>query len=96
MAIAIGDKVYLEVHAYHHYLGEVSEILGTRRVALINASKIHNCSRSWEEFFRDGAGTDTTYDYVGDVLDAGYIDAIRWRHELPKPKKVDSGKRGRR
>lgn len=87
MSIKIGDKVYLTAHAYFHYLGEVTEILGVRRVALKNASKIHSCSRSWEDFFRNGCKEDTTSNYVGNVLDVGYIDAIEWLHDLPKPKK---------
>jgi hypothetical protein len=64
----------------------VTEILGTRRLALKDASKIHNCQRSWELFFRDGCKSDTRYDYVGNVLDVGYIDVIEWNHDLPKPK----------
>jgi hypothetical protein len=87
MSLKVGDKVYLEAHAYFHYLGEVSEVLGVRRVALKNASKIHNCKRPWEDFFRDGCKDDTKYDYVGNVLDTGYVDAIEWKHDLPKPKK---------
>ncbi len=83
MALKVGDKVYLTAHAYFHYLGEVSEILGTRRVALVKASKIHSCQRNWEAFFRDGVKNDTKSDYVGNVLDVGYIDAIEWNHELP-------------
>lgn len=86
MAVHVGQKVYVEAHAYFHYLGEVSEILGTRRIALKNASKIHNCQRPWEAFFREGAKRDTRYDYVGNVLDVGYIDVIEWKHELPLPK----------
>lgn len=91
--VEVGDTVYLEEHAYFHVIGEVTEILGTRRVSLKNASKIHNCARGWEDFFRDGHGTDTTYDFVGEIMDCTYIDAIRWNHPLPEPHAKKGGHR---
>jgi hypothetical protein len=87
MSVKVGDKVYLIAHAYFHFLGEVSEILGVRRVSLLNASRIHSCSRSWELFFRDGCKDDTRSDYVGTVKDVSYITAEEWKHALPEPKK---------
>jgi hypothetical protein len=86
MAIHVGDKVYLRAHAYCHYLGEVSEILGVRRVSLKNASIVYSCARGWEDFFRDGCGNDTKSFYVGNVLDTGYYSCEEWQHPLPKPK----------
>ena len=87
MAMKVGDKVYLFVHAYYHILGEVTEILGVRRVALRNASLIWSCRRDWEQFFRDGCKNDTTSHYVGDVTDVGYFMACAWHHELLKLKR---------
>lgn len=92
MSIKVGDRVYLIVHAYHHYIGEVVEILGVRRVALGNASKIHSCNRGWEEFFLEGIGDDTRYDYVGGMPDLAYMIAHEWNHDLPGAKKT-RGKR---
>jgi hypothetical protein len=88
MSVEVGMKVYVEAHAYHHYLGEVSEVLGIRRIALINASKVISCRRGWEDFFAQGCQNDTTTQYVGTVLDCGYIDVIAWNHDLPRPKRT--------
>ena len=86
MSVKVGDKVYLVAHAYYHVLGEVTEVLGVRRVALKDASYVYSCRRSWEEFFRDGVKTDTVTHYWGELPDVGYILAVKWNHELPRPK----------
>lgn len=85
--IQAGDKLYIITHAYHHYIGEVTEVLGIQRVALKDCIKVHSCSRKIEDFFRDGCKQDTTYDYVGVKPDVRFFDCTAWNHKIPGPKK---------
>jgi hypothetical protein len=84
MAVKVGERYYFIAHAYFHYLGTVSEVLGVRRVALRDAIQVHSHSGNWTEFFRRGITTGTKYDVIGDIPDVGYIAAIAWKHELPE------------
>lgn len=85
--IKVGDKIYALAHCYYHILGEVSEVLGVRRVALKNAVQVHSCQRNWTLFFADGFRSDTNFDVIGDVPDIGYMYAVAWNHEIPKARK---------
>ena len=81
--VNVGDTVYLIAHAYFHYVGRVTAILGVRRVALAEAVQVHSCDRSWTAFFKDGFKEDTRYDVVGTMPDVGYAVAIEFRHPVP-------------
>ncbi len=85
--LKVGDKVYIISHAYHHYIGEVTEVLGVMRVALKNAIKVHSCPRNIEDFFSSGCKADTNYDYVGVKPDVRYFDSTAWNHKIPGPNK---------
>ena len=84
MAIEIGKTYYFMPHAYHHWIGELVEILGGNRFVLNNVRRIQSCRRGWSEFFRDGAGTDTTYTTWPDgfVVD-GSFGIAPWNHKIP-------------
>lgn len=84
MALQVGDKVYIIVHPYYHFLGEVTEILGVRRAAFQNMVQIHSDSRGWSQFFAKGVGKETRYDVIGESPDVGYLLAHRWNHPIPK------------
>lgn len=81
-----GDKLYVIVHAYFHYLCEVVEVLGVRRISARRVVQVHSCERSWTEFFRTGCGKDTKYDIVGEAPDMPYLVAFRWPHAIPEVK----------
>ena len=81
-----GDRVYLIVHAYHHYLAEVVEVLGVRRGHFTDMVKIHSSDRNWTDFFALGVSKGTKYDVIGEGLDISYIAAFRWDHDLPRSK----------
>ena len=83
----VGEKYYFIVHAYHHFIGEVVEILGTQRVKVINCIRVQSCGRGWTEFFEDGCKNDTTYTHWPDGKEFTYIDATPWNHPIPKRKK---------
>lgn len=79
-----GDKYYFVNHAYHHYIGEVIEILGVKHCKLINVVKIHSCRRNWTQFFADGMRDDTQYDVIPDGHEInGYINLTPWHHDIP-------------
>ena len=78
--VEIGKSYYFIQHAYYHIVGEVTEIIGVRRVALKNAVKIHSCKRNWTEFLKDGFKKDTQFDVIGNIADTSYISAYEWNH----------------
>jgi hypothetical protein len=78
-----GDKLYLISHPYYHYLGEVVEVLGVRRVALRDVVQVHSDGRGWTAFFAQGVGPQTKYDVIGDAPDVGYLACFAWRHPIP-------------
>ena len=82
-----GDRVYLIAHPYYHYLGEVAEVLGVRRVSLRGVVQVHSDSRGWTRFFAEGLGEETTYDVIGESPDVGYLVCHRWPHEIPTTKR---------
>ena len=81
----VGKKYYIIEHAYYHVIGEVIAVLGPRTVRLKNCIQIHSCPRSWTEFFRDGAKSDTRFDHLSSEHTTQ--DAIRydiWEHPIPR------------
>lgn len=83
MSIEVGKRYYFVAHAYFHYVGTVTEVLGIRRVALADVVQVHSCGRSWTDFFKDGFKADTRYDVIGTVPDLTYLWAIAWAHKIP-------------
>ncbi len=81
----VGQTYYFITHAYYHYLGEVAEILGVRRVACRRVVQIHSDSRTWTEFFRVGCRDGKTkLDVIGEAADMSYIAAFVWHHDIPE------------
>ncbi len=86
----VGDRVYILLHAYHHLVGEVAEVLGYRSVRLTNVAWIYSCQRDWTAFFRDGPGNDTVYHSWPDGEVHDYLAAFDWKHPL-FPRKEETG-----
>lgn len=81
----VGERYYFIAHAYHHYIGEVVEVLGKNHFVLRNVVKVHSCGRSWTEFFRDGLKNDTKFDVMPDGKELiGVFDITPWPHEIPR------------
>lgn len=87
MAVEKGKTYYFIAHAYWHFIGEVTEILGVRRVACRRVIQVHSCQRDWTRFFREGVKkSDTKFDVIGETPDMGYIVAHAWNHPIPESK----------
>jgi hypothetical protein len=84
--VKVGDTVYLWSHAYLRVVGEVSEVLGQRRVSLVRASIVQGDSGNYTEFFGRGVSGKTEIQYIGTVGDIAYLAAFEFNHPLPGPK----------
>lgn len=85
MSVEVGKRYYIMQHAYHHFLGEVTEILGKNSLVLKNVRRIYSCQRGWTEFFRDGCGDDTIYTIFPDGYEIhNYMSAAPWKNSIPK------------
>lgn len=85
--IEVGKKYYFIVHAYFHYLGEVMEVISSRRVKIRNVIQVHSCARNWTQFFADGCKDDTQYDVLPDGVEFDYsLPVTPWPHEIPTTK----------
>ena len=83
--VETGKRYYFFVHAYHHFLGEVVEVIGRKEVVLRNVVRVHSCKRGWRDFFRDGCKDDTIYAAFPDGTSvSGWMVAVPWLHEIPK------------
>ncbi len=78
----VGGKYYIISHAYFHYLGEVTEILGPKMVALKHVVQIHSSKKSWTKFFTDGLGPDDSFDVMADMPMCSVINAFEWAHPI--------------
>lgn len=84
MSVKIGEKYYFIQHAYHHFLGEVVEVLGKNSVTVKNVIRVYSCSRGWTEFFRDGCRKDTTYTVWPDGHAIhNFQSSTPWCHLIP-------------
>lgn len=80
----VGERYYFITHAYHHFVGEIAEVLGRNYFVLCRVRKVHSCRRGWEEFFRDGFGDDTQYAVCPDGAEVeGSCVKFPWRHDIP-------------
>lgn len=86
--VEIGKCYYFVAHAYYHYIAEVTEIIGVRRVATRNTIQLHSCPRGWSEFLRNGCQTDTNYSVIGEIAEVSFIIAIPWKHDVPTEPRV--------
>lgn len=84
--LKIGDKIYYITHAYYHYVGEITEILGVRRCAFKNVVQIHSDSKNWTEFFKNGITSTTKFDVMPDSPDDTFFKCFIWKHKIPKEK----------
>lgn len=83
----VGKRYYFIVHAYHHFIGEVVEILGTNRVVVNDVIRVQSCQRGWTEFFEEGVKNDTVFTHWPDGKELIYITADPWHHEIPERRK---------
>lgn len=77
-----GKNYYVIVHAYHHVICTVAAMLGPQRGVCRNVRWIYRCQRGWTEFFRDGAGNDTTFHKFPDG-ELSWIGIFDWPHAIP-------------
>lgn len=80
--VKAGGRYYLMIHAYHHVLCEVVELLGPQRARVKRVRWVYSCRRGWTEFFRDGCQKDTTVHAFPDG-EVSWFAAFEWRHEIP-------------
>lgn len=80
--VEVGKKFYLIIHAYHHVLCEIVEMLGPKRAVVKNVCWVYSCQRGWTDFFRDGCLSDTTYRKFPDG-EVSWLAAFEWEHSIP-------------
>lgn len=80
--VEAGRQYYFIIHAYHHVIAEVIEVLGRRHVDAKKVAWIYSCKRGWDLFFKDGAKEDTTFRAFPDG-DFVYQAAFEWKHPIP-------------
>lgn len=83
--IEVGKSYYIISHAYHHFLGEVTEVT-PRHVTLKNCVCVYSCRRGWGAFFAEGLKDDTVCERFPDGHSCDYkISYTPWEHPtLPK------------
>lgn len=82
MDVVKGKRYYLMLHAYHHILCEVVEVLGPTRVQVRDVRWIYSCSRDWTSFFKEGCKKDTNLKVFPDGT-VTFFAAFEWEHEIP-------------
>ena len=80
--VEAGKRFYLIIHAYHHLLCEIVEMLGPQRARITNVRWVYSCRRGWSEFFKDGCNDDTVLRKFPDG-EVSWIAAFEWEHEIP-------------
>lgn len=84
--VEVGKRYYFIAHAYYHLIGEVTEVLGVRRVALKDVIQVHSCPRNWTQFFAEGCKGDTRFDVIGETAETSFLLAHVWKHGIPTKK----------
>lgn len=83
----VGSQYYIMSHAYHHFVGEVTEFLGQHTVVLKNVVRVQSCQRGWTEFNFEGFKKDTTYTHWRDGTEiTGWFVVEPFPHPIPKRK----------
>jgi hypothetical protein len=80
----VGEKYYFMVHAYHHFIAEVLEVLGPKRIKAGRCVRVQSCGRDWTEFFKEGIKKEDTKYTVwpsGKIFE--FFDATPWHHDIP-------------
>jgi len=85
--IEVGKRYYFICDPYYHFIGEVTAVLGIRRVACREVVQVHSSNRNWTQFFAQGAGTVSRIDTIGTTADMAYLVAHDWPHPIPQPSK---------
>ena len=87
----VGERWYIVQHAYYHYVGTITSILGPKHVTLKDCVRVHSCSRNFTGFFDDGFKNDTVYTHWPDDTEcSGWIVAAPFPHPIPEKKKKSS------
>lgn len=81
--VEVGKKYYIMIHAYHHILCEIVQMLGPQRAEVKNVRWVASCRRGWEDFFKDGCEKDTVLYKFPDGEVSWTIGAFIWEHEIP-------------
>lgn len=79
-----GKRYYIMVHAYHHVVAEVAEVLGPSRYMIKNVVWVYSSRRGWSEFFRDGFADGDVYHHFPDGEISGNFAAFDWNHPIPE------------
>ena len=87
--IELGKAYYFQVHAYHHFIGVVTAIEGSRAcvigtVGAMDVVRVQDCARDWTEFFADGCKDDTTLTWWPGGKSITFYDATPWHHPIPE------------
>jgi hypothetical protein len=89
MAVEVGKRYYLLVHAYHHLIAEIVAITGKREADVRRVIRVQSCTRGWTDFFRDGLNprggskSDTVYTHFPDG-NIQWFAAFEWNHDIPE------------
>lgn len=81
--LQVGLKYYVMVHAYHHFVVEIAEVLGPMRAKFGRRERVQSCRRGWTEFFRDGPKDDTEFTIWPEGGVATFFDVSPWHHDFP-------------
>ena len=82
--IELGKSYYFLTHAYHHFLGTVTEVTGRKECVLSNVRRIQSCTRNWTRFFANGARKDTNFTTWPDGTEiTGWFVCAPWKHPIP-------------
>lgn len=81
--VEAGKNYYIMVHAYHHILCEIVQMLGPQRAEVKNVRWVYSCRRGWSEFFSEGCKKDTVLHKFPDGEVSWTIGAFIWEHEIP-------------
>lgn len=77
-----GKKLYILVHAYHHFIVEVVEMLGPQRARVKNVRRIQSDSRNWTRFFAEGMEKSATVFTVFPDGELSWFACFDWPHKI--------------
>lgn len=84
--VEAGNCYYVISHAYHHFLVEIVEMLGSKRARCRRIRKVHASQLNWTQFFADGCTRENTtlFDFPdGEVSWEATGCIFEWRHSIP-------------
>jgi hypothetical protein len=83
--IEVGKTYYAMVHAYHHFVFEVTAVLGQKHVEAKNIVRVQSSNRDWTDFFREGFAAGDNYKHFPNGELSGWYGIFEWKHPIPKP-----------